>query len=132
MAQAELRIFGDAGKFRRKLRYRIETGEYLVDLLAGARERISSWPTERLEAELHAATVIPPYERRVASWRHGNRELVATHLGALGEALFDNAVDDHAGVSSSTQIDALESSVGAQLRVLRQLLDRIPPPGAAR
>lgn len=137
MAQAELRIFGDAGKFRRKLRYRIETGEYLVDELAGARDRISSWPAEGLEAELHAADVIPPYERRVASWLHGNEELIATHLGAVGERRLGNEVvvtapDDHAGVSASAQIDALESSVRAQLSVLRQLLEGIPPTRAAR
>jgi hypothetical protein len=141
MPISELRIYGDAVKFRTKLLQRVTLGKHLLDELAGARQSIEdSAPQNRADrppghvhavisaiaAEMDAARVLDPIDTRAISWGRANRTLVEIHLGPAAKGMFGSIRLDARRDSPSARVDQLETYLQTDLATLGHLILAIP------
>jgi hypothetical protein len=137
----EPRIYGDAAKFRTKLRQRVTLGKHLLDELAGARQSIEGRAAlnradrppghlhgviSAIAAEMDATRVLDPIETGAISWGRANRTLVEIHLGPAAKGLFGSISLDARPDSPSARLDQLETHIQRDLTTLSHLVLTIP------
>ncbi len=141
MPISELRIYGDAAKFRTKLRQRVTLGKHLLDELAGARQGIEERAAQdrgdqpsghvhgvisAIAAEMDAARVLDPIDTRAISWGRANRTLVEIHLGPAAQGMLGSIRLDDRLVLPSARLDQLETYLQKDLATLSHLVLTIP------
>ena len=142
MPISEIRIYGDAAKFRTKLRQRVTLGKHLLDELAGARQSIDGSAAQAraerpsghvhavissIAAEMEAARVLDPIDTRAISWGRANRTLIEVHLGPAAKGMFGSIrLDARRDSSPSAHLDQLETYLETDLAILNHLVLTIP------
>jgi hypothetical protein len=133
-SQSGWRVFGDPAKFRRKVRERVTAGRHMADELIAVRQRLPPEPDAppqgtlaSLALALDNELIAEPLEARLASWQGGNRSLLLTRLGTMGEGVLGPYHQPQSKAPGAARIDAVEDAIATEAATLDALLKTLGP-----